>query len=187
MKGPGDILKFWFSDRVANQWFKSSDAFDAEIRREFEDTAMVLAAEQAESTAAHAWETQGPEAHLALILALDQFPRNMYRDTRAAFAWDGFALAAAKRMISRRTDFLLSQKQRPFVYMPFMHSEDLADQDKCIHLSEARLDDLSTLKFAKIHQDIISRFGRFPHRNPILGRDSLPEEIAFLDEGGFSG
>ena len=148
---------------------------------------MALAAEQAESTAAHAWEEQSPEAHLALIIALDQFPRNMYRDTAAAFAWDGFALAAAKRMIARRTDFLLSQKQRPFVYMPFMHSEVLADQDECVHLTDARLDEDHTLKFAKIHRDIISQFGRFPHRNSILRRESLPEEMAFLEAGGFSG
>lgn len=187
MKGPTDILQFWFSDRVAKQWFKSSDAFDAEIRREFENTAMALAAAQAESTDAHAWEELGPEAHLALILALDQFPRNMYRDTAAAFAWDGFALAAAKRMIGRRTDFLLSQKQRPFVYMPYMHSESLADQDECVRLTDGRLDEVSTLKFAKIHRDIIAQFGRFPHRNLILGRQTLQEEQAFLDKGGFSG
>lgn len=187
MKGPNDILQFWFSDRVKKQWFKSSDAFDAEIRQEFESTAMTLAAAQAERKTAHAWEGQGPEAHLALILALDQFPRNMYRATPAAFTWDSFALAAAKRMVARKTDIHLTQKQRSFVYMPYMHSEDLADQDECIRLSDARLDDEGTLKFAKIHRDIIARFGRFPHRNSILGREISPEEQAFLDQGGFSG
>ena len=187
MKGANDILQFWFSDRVAKYWFKSSDAFDAEIRREFEKTAITVAATQAQRKSAHKWESLSPEAHLALIVALDQFPRNMYRDTPAAFAWDGFALAAAKRMIARKTDIHLSQKQRPFAYMPFMHSEDLADQETCIDLCDARLDDEGTLKFAKIHREIIARFGRFPHRNRILGRETLPEEQAFLDDGGFSG
>ena len=187
MKTPDHILRFWFSDRATKHWFKSTDAFDAEIRREFESTAMSLAAEQAESNVPHAWEGQGVEAHLALIIALDQFPRNMYRDTAAAFAWDTFALTAAKRMIARKTDFLLTQTQRPFAYMSFMHSEDLADQEACVHLTDARLDDDNTLKFAKIHMDIIARFGRFPHRNSILGRETRPEEQAFLDDGGFSG
>jgi uncharacterized protein (DUF924 family) len=187
MTEPDNILRFWFSDRASKYWFKSSDAFDAEIRREFENTAISLAATQAENKAPHKWEKHSPEAHLALIIALDQFPRNMYRDTPAAFAWDRYALAAAKRMITRKTDIYLPQKQRPFAYMPFMHSETLADQDECIRLSDARLDDEGTLKFAKIHRDIISSFGRFPHRNQILGRESSPEELTFLNEGGFSG
>lgn len=187
MKGPDEILDFWFSDRAAKHWFNSSDAFDAEIRMQFETTAIALAAAQAERRRAHEWEAESPDAHLALIIALDQFPRNMYRGTAAAFAWDEFALSAAKRMVDRKTDVHLSQTQRPFAYMPYMHSEDLADQEACVRLSDARLDDESTLKFAKIHRDIIARFGRFPHRNSILGRDTLPEEQAFLDDGGFSG
>lgn len=187
MKRPDDILRFWFSDTAKKHWFRSSDAFDAEIRREFETTAIALAAAQAERKTAHEWEAMGPEAHLALIIALDQFSRNMYRDTPAAFAWDGFALASAKRMIARKTDILISQSQRAFIYMPYMHSENLADQDECVRLSDARLNDAGTLKFAKIHRDIIARFGRFPHRNTILGRETLPEEQAFLDDGGFSG
>lgn len=187
MRGPENILRFWFSDRASKHWFKSSDAFDAEIRHEFEDTAIALAATQAERGGIHKWEKLSPNTHLALIIALDQFPRNMYRDTPAAFAWDGFALAAAKRMIARKADIHLPQKQRPFAYMPFMHSEVLADQEECVRLSDARLDDESTLKFAEIHRDIIVRFGRFPHRNQILGRETLPEEQAFLDDGGFKG
>ena len=187
MKGPEDILQFWFSDRVRKYWFKSTDAFDAQIRLDFESTAMRLAAEQADRNQAHAWEHLGSEAHLALIIALDQFPRNMYRETSAAFAWDAYALAAAKRMIKRKTDIQLDQAQRPFVYMPLMHSENLADQEACVHLTDARLADEGTLKFAIIHRDIIARFGRFPHRNKILGRETTIEEQAFLDEGGFSG
>ena len=187
MRGPENILRFWFSDRASKHWFKSSDAFDAEIRREFEDTAITLAAAQAERGGPHKWEGLRPEAHLALIIALDQFPRNMYRDTPAAFAWDRYALAAAKRMIERKSDIHLPQQKRAFAYMPFMHSENLTDQEECVRLSDARLDDEGTLKFAKIHRDIILRFGRFPHRNRILGRETLPEEQAFLESGGFSG
>jgi len=187
VKEPDDILRFWFSDRASKHWFNSSDAFDAEIRREFERTAIALAAALAGRNSAHKWEGQSPQAHLALIIALDQFSRNMYRDTPAAFAWDGFALKTAKRMTARKTDIHLPQKQRAFAYMPYMHSESLADQEECVRLSDARLDDESTLKFAKIHRDIIARFGRFPHRNQILGRETLPEEQSFLDRGGFSG
>lgn len=187
MKKPEDILRFWFSDRVARNWFKPSDAFDAEIRREFESTALELATQFAVSKKAHKWETQSPEAHAALIIALDQFPRNMYRHTVAAYAWDDFALGCAKRMIARKTDVHLTQDQRAFAYKPFMHSENLADQDESVRLCDARLEGDSTLKFAKSHRNIIAQFGRFPHRNAILGRTTLPEEQAFLDAGGFSG
>lgn len=187
MKGPDDILRFWFGPEAEKHWFKSTDAFDADIRRAFEATAIELAADQSGARAQHPWEKQSSEAHLALIIALDQFPRNMYRNTPAAFAWDEYAARAAKRMISRRADIHLTQTQRPFVYMPLMHSEDLADQQECVRLCDARLEDDNTLKFAEIHRDIIERFGRFPHRNKILGRQTLPEEKAFLDDGGFSG
>jgi len=187
MKSPEDILTFWFSEKAAKLWFRTSDAFDADIRLEFESTALAIAAEQAMDDEVHEWEKQSPEAHLALIIVLDQFPRNMYRHTAAAYAWDAYALRSAKRMIALRNDIHLSQKHRPFAYMPFMHSENLADQDECVRLSDARLKALGTLKAAKIHRDIIAQFGRFPHRNEILGRETLPEEKAFLEAGGFSG
>lgn len=186
VKTAEDILAFWFAPDVKKHWFKSTDAFDARMRQSFEMTAMSLAADQAKPDAPHVWETQGPEAHLALIIALDQFPRNMYRATPAAFAWDQKALAAAKRMVARKTDLLLTQEQRPFIYMPYMHSENLADQDACVTLCDARLVEEGTLKFAKIHRDVIAQFGRFPHRNKFLGRETTPEEQAFLDNGGFS-
>ena len=148
---------------------------------------MELATQFAVSKEAHKWEKQSPEAHAALIIALDQFPRNMYRHTVAAYAWDDFALGCAKRMIGRKTDIHLTQDQRAFAYKPFMHSENLADQDESVRLCDARLEGDSTLKFAKSHRNIIAQFGRFPHRNAILGRTTLPEEQAFLDAGGFSG
>ena len=111
----------------------------------------------------------------------------MYRDTPAAFAWDIYALKAAKRMIAKKTDVHLTQSQRPFAYMPLMHSEELADQNQCVDICDVRLEDGNTLKFAEIHRDIIARFGRFPHRNKTLGRTTSKAEQAFLDEGGFSG
>ena len=187
MKTPDDILRFWFGAAAEKHWFNSTDAFDAEIRREFEVTAIQLAADMSGSLQAHAWEKQNVQAHLALIIALDQFPRNMYRATPAAFAWDDAALKSAKRMIELRTDIHLPQKQRPFVYMPLMHSEKLGDQDACVRLCDARLKDDKTLKFAQSHRDIIQRFGKFPHRDKILGRPTSPEEQAFLDDGGFAG
>lgn len=187
MKGPDDILRFWFADRAAEQWYLPSDAFDAEIRGEFEAVAIKLAADQIGLRSAHEWELESPQSHLALIIALDQFPRNMYRDTPAAFAWDIYALKAAKRMIEKKTDVHLTQSQRPFAYMPLMHSEELADQNQCVDICDARLEDGNTLKFAEIHRDIIARFGRFPHRNKILERPTSKAEQAFLDEGGFSG
>ncbi len=187
MKGAEDILRFWFGAEAKKHWFKSTDAFDAEIRQEFEALAIALAADQSgKASSPHAWEKQSPEAHLALIIALDQFPRNMYRHTPAAFAWDALALKSAKRMISRKTDIHLTQTQRPFAYMPLMHSENLADQEDCVRLCDARLEDGNTLKFAEIHRDVIARFGRFPHRNKVLGRQTTAEEQAFLNDGGFS-
>jgi len=186
MQTPEDILRFWFSPRAEKHWFESTDAFDADIRREFESTAMRVMAALSSPREAHVWEAESTEAHLALIIVLDQFPRNMYRATPAAFAWDAYALAAAKRMVERKSDVLLSQKQRSFAYMPFMHSEALDDQKECVRLCDARLDDGNTLRFAEIHRDVIARFGRFPHRNEVLGRESSREEIAFLENGGFS-
>lgn len=179
-------MAFWFSPKVQRSWFKSTDAFDALVRRNYEATAISLAADQVKADRTHEWEREGFEAHLALIIALDQFPRNMYRATPAAFAWDHMALAAAKRLVALKGDLSLTQAQRPFVYMPYMHSENLEDQDACVTLCDARLDDESTLKFAKIHRDVIAQFGRFPHRNKFLRRETTEEEQAFLNAGGFS-
>jgi len=184
MKTASYILEFWFSETAKKYWFKSTDAFDAKVRIDFEATAIALAGDQ---ELRKAWENQGAESHLALIIALDQFPRNMYRDTLGMFAWDKFALGSAKRLVKKGEDLQLSQDQRPFVYMPYMHSETLVDQETCVELCDARLDNENTLTFAIIHYDIIKRFGRFPHRNSILGRETNPSEQAFLDNGGFSG
>ncbi len=126
------------------------------------------------------------EGALALLILLDQFPRNLFRDSGHAFATDGKALAIAKHAIGEGFDQEVEPDLRPFVYMPLMHSEDLGDQTACVVLFEA-LGAKTNLDFAKTHRDIIARFGRFPHRNAALGRATTPEEQGFLEEGGFAG
>lgn len=133
----------------------------------------------------HAWEDR-PESTLALIIALDQFSRNMYRGTPAAFAWDLRALGVSERLVEKNWDIKLPQSQRAFAYMPYMHSEDLAMQDKCVDLMDSRIDARDSLQHAEAHRMLIERFGRFPHRNEILGRESTEEEIKFLADGGYA-
>jgi len=125
-----------------------------------------------------------PLAALALIVVLDQFSRNMFRETPRAFVGDPAALAAAASVIERGFDRLLSAQERTFVYMPFEHSEDLAAQRRSLALFEAL--DPNDMEYAKRHHEIIARFGRFPHRNAVLGRESTPEEIEFLKRPGSS-
>lgn len=184
MISPGDILEFWFEQSGPKAWFSKSDAFDADIRARFESLTLDLAAEVS-AAKPHNWETE-PDSALALVIALDQFPRNMYRGTKAMFAYDELALCVAKRSVEAGHDYKCSQERRQFFYMPYMHSESLADQTRCVELVEARLSSENTLHHAKMHRRTIERFGRFPHRNEILGRASLPEEIAYLKEGGYA-
>lgn len=184
MIAPNDILKFWFEQSGPKKWFAKSDAFDADIRARFESSTLDLAADLA-SENAHKWEAD-PNSALALVIALDQFPRNMYRGTKAMFAYDELSLSAAKRAVEAGHDYKCPQAQRQFFFMPYMHSESLADQTRCVELVEARLSSENTLHHAKMHRRTIERFGRFPHRNDVLGRESLPEEIAYLKEGGYA-
>ncbi len=184
MKSPNDILTFWFDEAGPSKWYKKSDAFDARVRSEFEDTAIELAGGLSRR-ALHKWEENTSSA-LALIITLDQFPRNMYRNTKAAFAWDPLALSAAKRLVAKNHDLKIIQSRREFVYMPYMHSEDLADQDSCIALVDQRLDNESTLHHAREHRKVIAKFGRFPHRNDITSRISTAAESTFLNSGGYA-
>ena len=184
MSTSDNILQFWFEDAGPKKWYQKSDAFDAEIRARFEDMSMELAAKLSRKPP-HDWE-QSPDSTLALIIALDQFPRNMYRGTKAAFAWDALSLATAKRLVARNHDLKIAQERRAFVYMPYMHSEELADQDSCVALVDQRLDDSNTLHHAREHRKVIDRFGRFPHRNEILGRTSTAQETKFLESGGYA-
>jgi len=174
---PEAVLSFW-REAGPKCWFAQDSAFDAQVRERFLATHAAAAAGQLA-----AWEDSA-EGALALLIALDQFPRNMFRGTARAFSTDPLALAAARRAIERGFDLKIPMPERNFFYLPFEHSENLADQDRCVALSEAT-GDAETVKWAKVHHDVICRFGRFPHRNSALGRVSTPEEIVFLEDGGF--
>src|SRR5215208_5550215 len=176
---PAQVLDFWFG-ADPQKWFSRDDAFDAAVVERFLPTYEAAAAGRLSD-----WETT-PDNALALIIVLDQFPRNMFRGSPRVFAADALALAAAKRAVARGFDRKLPLPKRNFFYLPLMHSENLADQERCVALSRQSADE-NTLKFAELHADIIRRFGRFPHRNAILGRSTTSEEQAFLDAGGFAG
>jgi uncharacterized protein (DUF924 family) len=132
-----------------------------------------------------AWE-ESPEGALALVILLDQFPRNMFRGSAHAFATDPLARAVANRALARGFDQVTDEMVRPFFYLPFMHSELAADQDRSVRLHGA-FGDAERLRHAVIHHDIVVKFGRFPHRNHAMGRDTTPAEREFLDGGGFAG
>ena len=174
-----EVLAFWLN--VGHErWFEPDEAFDAAIRGRFAATY-----EDAAAGRLSAWENS-PEGALALIIVLDQFPRNMFRGCAKSFATDPLARAAAERAIARGFDQRIAMPQRSFFYLPFEHSEELADQERAVALMGAT-GDADLLKWADLHADIIRRFGRFPHRNAMLGRTTTPEEQSFLDEGGFDG
>ena len=174
-----DIVSFW---RAAgyDRWFGRFPDFDEEIRRRFLPTYEAAAAGKLA-----AWE-QNADGALALLILLDQFPRNMFRGEARAFATDPPALAITARAIMRGFDAQVPAELRAFFYVVFEHSENLADQEHGIALYKAA-GDADGLKWAELHADIIRRFGRFPHRNAALGRVTTPEEQAFLDGGGFAG
>ncbi|NNE57307.1 MAG: DUF924 domain-containing protein [Hellea sp.] len=179
----GAVLHFWFEETDRKFHFNASPAFDAEIRERFEELAISQAARVVKGP--HPWEIDADGA-LALIILLDQFPRNMYRGTTAAFTWDGLALGVTKRAVDAGHDLKIAQDRRAFIYMPLMHSEALEDQDRMVALADQRLDDDSTLFHAKAHRKLIARFGRFPHRNEILQRTSTAEERQYLKDGGYT-
>ncbi|MCC5995916.1 MAG: DUF924 domain-containing protein [Oceanicaulis sp.] len=180
---PDTILRFWFEETGPAQWFSSSSAFDAVIRRRFGEFCGSF--RQTASISGHPWLARADDA-LALVIALDQFPRNIWRGSNAAFALDPLGLEAARIMLEAGHDMALAEDRRAFAYMPFMHSEDLADQDLCVRLCEERLPEgAGTLRHARAHRDIIAKFGRFPYRNAALDRADTPEEAAWLAAGGY--
>ena len=171
---PQDVLALWFSERAKPLWFNSTPEFDFELRERFEDTLGAATRGELDDWA------RSPEGALALVILLDQFPLNMYRGHPEAFASEAASRRIAAAAIERGFDQGMSDTQRAFLYLPFMHSEQLADQDRSVALFEqAGLTD--NLKWAKHHREIVRRFGRFPHRNTILGRDSTPEELTYLN------
>jgi uncharacterized protein (DUF924 family) len=173
------VLKFWFEEIDQSYWFKKDNQFDEQIRNRFSETyEKVIAGETAH------WRLT-PEGQLAEIIVLDQFARNMFRGTSKAFAGDELALELAQDAVNRGSDKALPLQQRAFMYMPYMHSEDPAVHLDAVKLfSQPGLEE--NLKFEILHKDIIDRFGRYPHRNEILARESTPEEAEFLKNSGSS-
>jgi uncharacterized protein (DUF924 family) len=176
---PDDIVAFWV-EAGPKRWFAKNQAFDAEIRSRFEAEHHAVARGER-----GAWN-ETVEGALALLLLLDQFPRNLWRESPHAFATDPLARQVARAAVERGFDAAVDASLRQFFYLPFEHSEDLGDQERAVMLCEAS-GDQDLLKWARIHHDIIRRFGRFPHRNRALGRETSEAEQAFLDAGGFGG
>ena len=177
--GPKEVLAFWRS-AGPDKWFEKDPAFDAEIATRFS----ALWQDAADGKLSQ-WEAT-PDGALALVIVLDQFPRNLFRGSARTYRADAIARAVADRALARGFDQQVSSPERQFLYLPFMHSENLPDQERCVDLARRYGDDEFT-KYAEQHADIVRRFGRFPHRNAMLGRATTPEEQAFLDDGGFSG
>jgi len=176
---PDAVLAFW-REAGPDKWFKKDTAFDDEVRTRFLATYEAAAAGQLAD-----WE-RTVEGALALTVMLDQFPRNMFRGDARTYAADPLARAVAGRALARGFDRGMANSNRQFFYLPFEHSESISDQERCCALFRAA-GDADDLKWAELHADIIRRFGRFPHRNAVLGRTTTPEEQAFLDGGGFAG
>jgi len=176
---PAAVLAFW---RAAgpDKWFKKDTAFDNAIRERFVGTYEAAAKGELDG-----WDGT-PEGALALTIVLDQLPRNMFRGSARAFAADPIARAVADRALARGFDQKIDPGERQFFYLPFEHSELPADQERSCALCRAT-GDAELLKWAELHADIIRRFGRFPHRNAVLGRTTTAEEQAFLEGGGFAG
>ena len=180
---PEGILRFWFDYAGPAKWYASSPAFDARIRRLF--AASVEQEAAAMKAGRHAW-MDTPEGCLALIILFDQLPRNIWRGSGRAFAYDGLAVDIAHRMIERGFDWAIADDRRAFIYLPFMHSECLDDQDYCVELCRSRLTGGGNIEHAIKHREVIEKFGRFPYRNDALQRISTPEECDYLDSGGYA-
>lgn len=173
-----EVLDFWWN-AGASKWFAQDDAFDAGCRSRFGD-----AIEAAKNGALDSW-SETPHGALAVILLLDQFTRNVFRGEAEAFAADAQAVDVAEKAIANGFDRAFPKEVRIFFYLPFEHAEDMALQERAVDLCRS-LGDMQFYHYALIHMDVIRRFGRFPHRNQVLGRDSTEAEKAFLADGGFS-
>ncbi|MEM7428848.1 MAG: DUF924 family protein [Pseudomonadota bacterium] len=177
---PRDVLDFWFA-AGKEKWFAKDDAFDAEITSRFKN-----AHEAARDGGFDDW-TRTAEGALALIILLDQFPRNMYRGSPDMFAADDKAIEVTRQSLDLKYDGDVPLAARQFIYMPLMHSERLEDQELCVQLFEADSALEDNVPFAIEHRDIIAKYGRFPHRNSVLGRTSTAEEEAYMEGDGFKG
>ena len=173
-----EVIHFW-RDAGPKQWFAHDPAFDARFRARFEAAHFAAARREFD-----AWADTA-EGALALLILLDQFPRNAFRGSAHMYATDPLARRFARQMLDRGLDAQIEPELRLFCYLPFAHSEELADQERSVALT--RLLGGDAVPHAEGHRDIVQRFGRFPHRNPMLGRETTDEEAAFLDSGGFRG
>lgn len=176
---PQAVLEFWRSAGPA-KWFTKNAAFDAEIATRFLPTYEAAAAGRLERWA------ESADGALALLIVLDQFPRNMFRNDARTYAADPLARSVADDALARGFDRAVEMQERMFFYLPYEHSEAPADQERSVALFRAT-GDADALKWAVLHAEIIEKFGRFPHRNAALGRETTPDEQAFLDSGGFAG
>ena len=181
MVSPEEVIDFWIEEVGPTGWYKSEEALDDEIRDRFE----AAWDEAREGHYAH-WLSSA-EGFLAFIILTDQFPRNMFRGSGKSFATDKLALAAAKNAIDHGHDLRIDEPQRQFFYMPLMHSENLCDQDRCVRLMKQRMPSKGgdNLLHAKVHREIIRKFGRFPYRNDALHRRATPPEEKFISNGGY--
>ncbi|WP_442577450.1 DUF924 family protein [Mesorhizobium sp. ASY16-5R] len=172
------VVDFW-REAGPEKWFEKNEAFDNAFRQRFIDTHEAAARGDLDG-----W-SDSAEGSLALLILLDQFPRNCFRKTTRMYATDPHALHIARKAMAASHDRSFSGPIRIFFYLPLAHSEDISDQEEAVRLNTTVNEEFA--RHARGHRDIIARFGRFPHRNSILGRDTTPEEQAFLDEGGFAG
>jgi uncharacterized protein (DUF924 family) len=173
------VNEFWFEELTPKDWWIKSEKLDLEIKKRFGEIHQIAKKGHFEVV------RNEPNARLAEIIILDQFSRNIYRDTPDSFSCDILAMIAAKEAVACGDDMKLPIEKRKFIYMPYMHSESLEVHDQAVQLFE-KLDSEDNLNFEHAHRDIIIRFGRYPHRNKILGRDSTPEELEFLTQSGSS-
>ena len=180
MVTPEDILAFWLDEIGPKGWYESSDALDTQIREQFGE------AWQGAMEGRHALWLTYPSGTLAYLILMDQFPRNMFRGTAKSFRSDRVALSAAKSAISKGYDMKIDAPARQFFYLPLMHSENLCDQDRCVRLMAERMPDADgNLLHARVHREIIRKFGRFPYRNDALDRRGTSSEQAFMSGGGY--
>ncbi|CDZ46363.1 DUF924 family protein [Neorhizobium galegae] len=177
IKTPDEVFAFWFRELTRKDWFEKNEALDEAMRRHFAATHLSLARGELD-----AWRTS-PENRLAAVIVLDQLSRNLYRGTPLAFATDWLALREARLAIEAGADMAVLPEQRSFFYLPFEHSEVLADQDRSVELF-ALLGDADYLDYAERHRLVIREFGRFPHRNALLGRESTAAELEYLAKPG---
>ncbi|MBM9595367.1 DUF924 family protein [Roseitranquillus sediminis] len=181
MIAPDEVLTFWLDEVGPAGWYKQSEELDEKVQERF-----LAAWEKGQEGGYSLWLTYATGT-LAYCILMDQFPRNMFRGDRRSFASDAAALAAAKMAISRDWDMKIDEPARQFFYMPLMHSENLSDQDRCVRLMLTRMKETGAdnLHHAKVHREIVRRFGRFPYRNEALGRNTTKAEAAFIEKGGY--